>query len=123
MAGAEEYQLDQWLVDFAGLFRDVLGVEPDKHLDLNAYGWEKLQRALETAVRDEKAVSLFDAAATRFEEVTLQGMAINSLIYLMCESRCNLRCWILSFNASLNFERHSLPIRNGVQLLRPCKLT
>ena len=27
-------ELDQWLIDFAGLFRDHLGIEPDRHLDL-----------------------------------------------------------------------------------------
>jgi hypothetical protein len=94
VAGAEEYQLDQWLVDFAGLFRDILGVEPDKHLDLNAYGWEKLQRALETAVRDEKAVALFDAAATRFEEVTLQGTSSNGIHLLSLQFGCRLLYWI-----------------------------
>lgn len=26
--------VDQWIVDFAGLFREQLGIEPDRHLDL-----------------------------------------------------------------------------------------
>ena len=36
-AQAEEqpgYELEQWIVDFASLFRDHTGIDPDKHLDL-----------------------------------------------------------------------------------------
>ena len=67
------YEIEQWLVDFANLFRDQLGVEPDRHLDLTNFGWEKLQAALDTAVLDDKAPHLFDQAAQRFQEVTAHG--------------------------------------------------
>lgn len=30
-------------MDFAQLFREQLGVDPDKHLDLTNIAWEKLQ--------------------------------------------------------------------------------
>ena len=69
----EMYEIEQWLVDFANLFRDQLGVEPDRHLDLTNFGWEKLQAALDTAVLDDKAPQLFDQAAQRFQEVTAHG--------------------------------------------------
>ena len=69
----EVYEIEQWLVDFANLFRDQLGVEPDRHLDLTNFGWEKLQAALDTAVLDDKAPHLFDQAAQRFQEVTAHG--------------------------------------------------
>ena len=42
-APAEHYELDQWLLDFANLFREVLNVEPERHLDLTQIGWERLQ--------------------------------------------------------------------------------
>lgn len=60
-------------MEFANLFRDALGVEPDRHLDLTNFGWDKLQNALETAVLDDKAPELFDQAAERFQEVTAHG--------------------------------------------------
>ena len=69
----EPYEIEQWLVEFANLFRDQLGVEPDRHLDLQNLGWEKLQAALDTAVLDDKAPALFDQAAERFQEVTAHG--------------------------------------------------
>lgn len=39
----ETFEIDQWIVDFAQLFREQLGVDPDKHLDLTNIAWEKLQ--------------------------------------------------------------------------------
>ena len=69
----ETYEIEQWLIDFANLFRDALGVEPDKHLDLTNFGWEKLQGALDTAVLSDEAPALFDKAADKFQEVTAHG--------------------------------------------------
>lgn len=57
------------------MFRDALGVEPDKHLDLTNFGWEKLQSALDSAVLSDEAPKLFDKAADRFQEVTAHGEA------------------------------------------------
>lgn len=42
----ESFEIDQWIVDFAQLFREQLGVDPDKHLDLTNVAWEKLQVGL-----------------------------------------------------------------------------
>jgi hypothetical protein len=60
------YELDDWLIDFANLFRDHLGIGPDRHVDLHNEGWEKCTAALDAAVQSEQAVPLFDAAAARF---------------------------------------------------------
>lgn len=49
-APTEHYELDQWLLDFANLFREVLNVEPERHLDLTQIGWERLQARLARAV-------------------------------------------------------------------------
>ncbi|BDA44746.1 probable protein CLMP1 [Coccomyxa sp. Obi] len=70
----ETFEIDQWIVDFAQLFREQLGVDPDKHLDLTNVAWEKLQAALDTAVQSDKAPALFDAAADKFQEVSAHGM-------------------------------------------------
>lgn len=39
----EAFEIDQWILDFANLFREQLNIEPDKHLDLTNMGWERLQ--------------------------------------------------------------------------------
>jgi hypothetical protein len=66
-------EVDQWLLDFAALFREQLGVEADRPLDLQAQAWDKMQAALDMAVRDDRADQLFDQAAARFQEMSAQG--------------------------------------------------
>jgi len=83
----ENFEIEQWLVDFANLFRDALGVEPDKHLDLTNFGWEKLQSALDSAVLSEEAPKLFDQAAERFQEVTAHGLLQWGNVHLCCAKR------------------------------------
>jgi len=60
--------LDAWLLDFAALFRDKLGVDADRPLDVAATAWDKVQAALDAAARDEGAPALFEAAADKFTE-------------------------------------------------------
>lgn len=72
-AAPEAVEMDQWLVDFAGLFREVLGIDTDKHLDLSQIGWDKLQSALEKTVNSDAAMPLFDQAADKFQEVAALG--------------------------------------------------
>eukprot|EP00191_Tetraselmis_sp_GSL018_P019770 CAMPEP_0177592292 /NCGR_PEP_ID=MMETSP0419_2-20121207/8478_1 /TAXON_ID=582737 /ORGANISM="Tetraselmis sp., Strain GSL018" /LENGTH=632 /DNA_ID=CAMNT_0019083141 /DNA_START=169 /DNA_END=2066 /DNA_ORIENTATION=- len=70
----EVFELDDWLIDFANLFREHLGIGPDRHVDLHNEGWEKCTQALDAAVQSEKAGPLFDQAAARFAEVTASGL-------------------------------------------------
>lgn len=65
--------VDQWLIDFAGLFREQLNIEPDRHLDLTGQAWDSLQAAMDGAVQDERAVELFDQAWKKFQEVSASG--------------------------------------------------
>ena len=69
----EAFEIDQWILDFANLFREQLNIEPDKHLDLTNMGWDKLQSALDSAVQSDKAPAIFDAAADKFQEVSAHG--------------------------------------------------
>jgi hypothetical protein len=39
-------ELDQWLIDFASLFREHTGLDPERHLDLNGVGWDRIQVGL-----------------------------------------------------------------------------
>lgn len=67
-ASASPPDLDAWLLDFAALFRDKLGVDADRPLDVAATAWDKVQAALDAAARDEGAPALFEAAADKFTE-------------------------------------------------------
>eukprot|EP00803_Ostreobium_quekettii_P008486 evm.model.scf_2126.1 EVM.evm.TU.scf_2126.1 scf_2126:13698-15628(-) len=75
-AGEEEavYEIDDWLLDFANLFRESLGIEPDRHVEMHNIGVEKCQRALEAAIHSDKALPIFDEAAEKFKEVTCVGL-------------------------------------------------
>jgi len=59
---------DAWLLDFAALVRDRLGIDPDRHLDLAAAGWDRLTAAVEDCRASPDADAIFDAAADKFDE-------------------------------------------------------
>mmetsp|Transcript_5803 Transcript_5803/g.16302 ORF Transcript_5803/g.16302 Transcript_5803/m.16302 type:complete len:613 (-) Transcript_5803:272-2110(-) len=82
----EVFELDDWLIDFANLFREHLGIGPDRHVDLHNEGWEKCTQALDAAVQDDKAGPLFDQAAVRFAEVTASGLYHWGNVH-MCKAR------------------------------------
>lgn len=68
------YEVEEWLVDFANLFREQLNIDPERHLDLHALGYEKCTQALDLAVQSDKALPLFKASADKFMEVTITGL-------------------------------------------------
>jgi hypothetical protein len=59
---------DAWLLEFAALVRDRLGIDPDRHLDLAAAGWDRLTAAVEECRAAPEADAIFDAATAKFEE-------------------------------------------------------
>eukprot|EP00250_Pteridium_aquilinum_P007685 c17355_g1_i1 orf=366-2324(+) len=65
----KEIEIDEWLLDFAHLFRTHIGVDPDAHIDLHELGMEFCSEALEETVTSEAAQPLFEAAACKFQEV------------------------------------------------------
>lgn len=66
-AEEEVVEFDDWLLDFAELFREHLGIDADGHVDLHNEGLEKCNQALEAAVGSEAAVPLFEQAAAKFQ--------------------------------------------------------
>ncbi|GAV61235.1 PB1 domain-containing protein/TPR_11 domain-containing protein [Cephalotus follicularis] len=66
---SKEVEMDDWLFEFAQLFRTHVGIDPDAHIDLHELGMELCSEALEEAVTSEEAQSLFDKAAGKFQEV------------------------------------------------------
>lgn len=65
----KEVEIDDWLFEFAQLFRTHVGIDPDAHIDLHELGMEQCSEALEETVTSEEAQSLFDKAALKFQEV------------------------------------------------------
>ncbi|KAI8525034.1 hypothetical protein RHMOL_Rhmol13G0197000 [Rhododendron molle] len=65
----KEVEMDDWLVEFAHLFRSHVGIDPDAHIDMHELGMELCSEALEDTVTSEEAQSLFDKAASKFQEV------------------------------------------------------
>ncbi|XP_008803520.2 protein CLMP1 [Phoenix dactylifera] len=68
-AECKEVEIDDWLFDFAQLFRNQVGIDPDAHLDLHELGMELCSEALEETVTSEEAQRLFEMAAAKFQEV------------------------------------------------------
>ena len=66
---SNEVEMDDWLFEFAQLFRTQVGIDPDAHLDLHELGMELCSEALEETVTSEEAQELFDMAAAKFQEV------------------------------------------------------
>ncbi|CAM8993016.1 unnamed protein product [Rhodiola kirilowii] len=65
----KEVEMDDWLFEFAQLFRTHVGIDPDAHIDLHELGMELCSEALEETVTSEEAQILFDKAASKFQEV------------------------------------------------------
>jgi tetratricopeptide (TPR) repeat protein len=65
----KEVEMDDWLFEFAQLFRTHVGIDPDAHIDLHELGMELCSEALEETVTSEEAQGLFDKAAAKFQEV------------------------------------------------------
>eukprot|EP00210_Caulerpa_lentillifera_P004482 g4276.t1 len=76
------YEIDDWLVEFANLFRERTGIDPDRHVDMHNLGVEKCQRALESAINSPEALPIFEEAAEKFKEVTCVGLLNWGNVYL-----------------------------------------
>ncbi|WVZ57204.1 hypothetical protein U9M48_007614 [Paspalum notatum var. saurae] len=65
----KEAEIDDWLLQFAELFRNQVGIDADAHLDLHELGMELCSEALEETVTSEESQGLFEMAASKFQEV------------------------------------------------------
>ncbi|QDZ19560.1 TPR repeat domain-containing protein [Chloropicon primus] len=82
----EVYELDDWMIDFAELFKEHLGIDIDTPLDLSKLAWEKCAEALDSAVQNSKSEALLRQAANKFEEVILTALVNLGNVY-MCIAR------------------------------------
>ncbi|KAJ6673955.1 PROTEIN CLMP1 [Salix viminalis] len=61
---------DDWIVQFARLFKNHVGFDSDSYLDLHEVGMKLYSEAMEDTVTSEEAQELFDVAADKFQEMT-----------------------------------------------------
>ncbi|XP_076919195.1 protein PHOX1-like [Bidens hawaiensis] len=66
--------VEDWIVQFARLFKDHVGFESDSYLDLHDLGMELYSEAIEETVTTENAQKLFDIAGGKFQELAALGL-------------------------------------------------
>ncbi|KAH6757899.1 Octicosapeptide/Phox/Bem1p domain-containing protein / tetratricopeptide repeat protein [Perilla frutescens var. hirtella] len=62
--------IEDWIVQFARLFKSLVGFDSDSYLDIHEMGMKLYSEALEDTVTSEDAQELFDIAAAKFQELT-----------------------------------------------------
>jgi len=62
--------IEDWIIQFAKLFKNHVGFESDRYLDFHEHGMELYSEALEETVTSEEAQGLFDMAGEKFQEMT-----------------------------------------------------
>jgi len=72
-AGSELVEIDSWVVQFAQLFREQLNIDPDRHVDLQAEGWDRVSQALDKVLTSDEAVGLFAQGVDKFKEIIALG--------------------------------------------------
>ncbi|KAL6985228.1 Protein phox1 [Sarracenia purpurea var. burkii] len=61
--------IDDWIIQFARLFKNHVGFDSDSYLDLHELGMKLYSEAMEETVTSEDAQELFDIAAEKFQEM------------------------------------------------------
>lgn len=62
--------IEDWIVQFARLFKSHVGFDCDSYLDIHHIGMKLHSEAMEDTVTSEEAQELFDIAAAKFQELT-----------------------------------------------------
>ncbi|PRQ46253.1 putative PB1 domain, tetratricopeptide-like helical domain-containing protein [Rosa chinensis] len=63
------YCIEDWIIDFAQLFKNYAGFESDAYLDLHELGMKFYSEAMEETVTSEEAQDIFDTAGEKFQEM------------------------------------------------------
>ncbi|KAG8471952.1 hypothetical protein CXB51_036667 [Gossypium anomalum] len=61
--------VEDWIVQFARLFKNYVGFDSDSYLDLHELGMKLYSEAMEETVTSEDAQELFEIAADKFQEM------------------------------------------------------
>ncbi|XP_038992916.1 protein PHOX1-like isoform X2 [Hibiscus syriacus] len=68
--GKDSCCIDDWIVEFAQLFKYYVGSDFDAYLNLHEIGMKQYSEAMEDTVTREEAQDLFDMAAQKFQAMT-----------------------------------------------------
>ncbi|KAJ4958375.1 hypothetical protein NE237_025486 [Protea cynaroides] len=61
--------IEEWIIQFARLFKNHVGFDSDAYLDLHELGMKLYSEAMEDTITSEEAEDLFDIAAEKFQEM------------------------------------------------------
>ncbi|XP_042509049.1 protein PHOX1 [Macadamia integrifolia] len=61
--------IDDWIIQFARLFKNHVGFNSDAYFDLHELGMKAYSEAMEDTIASEEAQDLFDIAAEKFQEM------------------------------------------------------
>lgn len=67
-------EIDEWLLNFANLFRKELGMTEEEQPDLREIGLDKCCETLEAALAKDVAMEYLDAAADKFQEAAAAAL-------------------------------------------------
>lgn len=83
-------EIDEWLLEFASLFRHELGLGEEDPVDVHGLGLEKCFSAVDRILQHEKADELLDQACSRFQEAAAHA-TFNMGNVEMCRMRKNIQ--------------------------------
>lgn len=61
--------INEWIVEFARLFKSHVGVDTDEYLDIHQLGMKLYSEALEDTVTSEESMEVFEVALAKFQEM------------------------------------------------------
>ncbi|XP_047327497.1 protein PHOX1-like [Impatiens glandulifera] len=61
--------IDDWIIQFAQIFKNYVGLDSDGYLGIHELGFKVYSEAMEEAVTSEEAQDLFNSSAEKFQEM------------------------------------------------------
>nr|XP_043614119.1 protein PHOX1-like [Erigeron canadensis]XP_043614120.1 protein PHOX1-like [Erigeron canadensis] len=66
--------IEEWIVEFARLFKNHVGFDANPYLDLHELGMELYSEAMEDTITNESSQNLFDISGDKFQEMSALAM-------------------------------------------------
>ncbi|KAK8959719.1 hypothetical protein KSP40_PGU013804 [Platanthera guangdongensis] len=97
--GEEERDLcciNEWIVEFAQLFKNHVGIDSDAYLDLHQLGMKLYSEAMEETVTSEEAMEVFELASVKFQEMAALALFNRGNVHM---SRARKRVFYVKNNS------------------------
>ncbi|KFK43396.1 hypothetical protein AALP_AA1G120700 [Arabis alpina] len=85
-----EGKMDDWIHDFAELFRTRLRIDPEAHVDIHDLAVDRCNEALEETLTSEEAQPLFEEAAGKFQQVAALALLDWGKVLILAAEKRNL---------------------------------